>query len=256
MPSPPSLFLSHGAPDLPIQTGSTQAFLRQLFQVIPKPIAIVAISAHWLTAHPTVSKAAHPETVYDFGGFSQHLYELTYPAPGDPILAERIAELLTQSGFTPRLNGRRGYDHGIWTPLILADPAGKIPVVQISVQPYETPQHHLYLGKALSPLRAEGVLILGSGAATHNLGSFSGSYDAPPPEWAVEFDRWLAQTIAANDLSSLLNYRNLAPYARKNHPTEEHLFPLFVALGAGGRGHQIHHNFTYGAFSMAAYAFE
>ncbi|MGJ3250790.1 MAG: DODA-type extradiol aromatic ring-opening family dioxygenase [Elainellaceae cyanobacterium] len=117
-------------------------------------------------------------------------------------------------------------------------------------------QHHLYLGKALSPLREEGVLILGSGAATHNLWSFGDRYDAPPPEWVVEFDDWLAQTIAANDISSLLNYRNIAPFASKNHPTEEHLFPLFVALGAGGRGRQIHHHFTYGAFSMAAYAFE
>ncbi|HHP7246307.1 MAG TPA: DODA-type extradiol aromatic ring-opening family dioxygenase [Elainellaceae cyanobacterium] len=252
----PSLFISHGAPDLPIRTGPTQDFLRQLFQVIPKPKAIVAVSAHWLTAHPTISKAAKPETIYDFGGFPQRLYELIYPAPGDPALAERVAELLTQAGFTPRFNGKRGYDHGIWTPLILADPDGTIPVVQLSMQTHEPIQHHFYLGKALSPLREEGVLILGSGAATHNLRSFSDSYDAPPPEWAVEFDDWITKTIAENDLSNLLNYRDLAPFASKNHPTEEHLFPLFVALGAGGRGRQIHHNFTYGAFSMAAYVFE
>ncbi|PSN18828.1 dioxygenase, partial [filamentous cyanobacterium CCP5] len=210
----------------------------------------------WLTAHPTISKAANPETIYDFGEFPQSLYELTHPAPGEPALAERIADLLSQAGFTPRFNDKRGYDHGVWTPLVLADPNGEIPIVQISVQPHDTPQHHLYLGNALSPLREEGVLILGSGAATHNLWSFGDSYDAPPPKWAVEFDDWLAETIAQKDIQSLLNYRNRAPFASKNHPTEEHLFPLFVALGAGGTGRQIHHNFTYGAFSMAAYAFD
>lgn len=216
----------------------------------------MAVSAHWLTAHPTINQAAKPETIYDFGGFSQNLYQLTYPAPGDPALAGRIAELLTQAGFDPRLNGQRGYDHGVWTPLILADPDGTIPVVQLSVQPHESLQHHLALGTALSSLREEGVLILGSGAATHNLWAFGDSYEAPPPKWAVEFDDWLAKTITKNDTSSLLNYRNLAPFASKNHPTEEHLLPLFVALGAGERGRQIHHNFTYGAFSMAAYAFD
>ena len=256
MPSTPSLFLSHGAPDLPIRTGPTQDFLRRLFQIIPKPKAILAVSAHWLTSQPTVSKGAKPETVYDFGGFPQHLYELRYPAPGNPALAEQVLELLTEAGFSTRTNARRGYDHGVWTPLILADPEGSIPVVQLSMQPHETPQHHLYLGKALAPLREEGVLVLGSGAATHNLWSFGDSYDAPPPEWAVEFDGWLAETIAKNDIQSLINYRSLAPHAAKNHPTEEHLFPLFVALGAGGQGRRLHRNFTYGAFSMAAYAFD
>lgn len=252
----PSLFISHGAPDLPIQTGPTQDFLRQLFQVIPQPKAIVAVSAHWLTAHPTVSKTVHPDTIYDFSGFSPRLYEFTYSAPGNPVLAERVAQLLTQAGFTPHFNAKRGHDHGVWTPLILSDPAGTIPVVQISVQPHETPHHHLCLGKALASLREEGVLILGSGAATHNLRAFGASYSAPPPDWAVKFDDWLAETIAKKDISSLLNYRHRAPFASQNHPTEEHLFPLFVALGAGGQGRQLHRNFTYGAFSMAAYIFE
>lgn len=215
----------------------------------------MAISAHWLTAQPTVSKAEKPATIYDFGGFPSHLYELSYPAPGSPKLAETVVEKLIQAGLTPRTNGNRGYDHGVWTPLILADPAGTIPVVQLSIQPHETPTHHLHLGKALAPLRDEGVLIIGTGAATHNMGAFD-RYEAPPPNWVKAFDDWLADTIAQNDIQSLLNYRQLAPYAEKNHPTEEHLLPLFVALGAGGTGQQIHHGFTYGAFSMAAYRFD
>ncbi|MBD1918976.1 MULTISPECIES: class III extradiol ring-cleavage dioxygenase [Cyanophyceae] len=256
MASLPSLFISHGAPDLPLRTGPTQDFLRSLLQTLPKPKAILAISAHWLTAQPTVSAAKQPKTIYDFGGFSQALYELTYPAPGSPKLAEQVISNLADAGYSARVDCNRGFDHGVWTPLILAAPEATIPVVQLSLQPHETPLHHYQLGKALAPLRDEGVLIFASGAATHNLGAFDGNYDAPPPAWAVAFDDWLAEAIATNDIQRLLNYRQHAPYAAKNHPSEEHLLPLFVALGAGGPGQQLHHGFTYGAFSMAAYQFD
>ncbi|HEY9887003.1 MAG TPA: class III extradiol ring-cleavage dioxygenase, partial [Candidatus Obscuribacterales bacterium] len=120
----PSLFLSHGAPDLPIRTGGTQDFLRGLLHTLPPPQAILAISAHWLTAQPTVNTAPQPATLYDFGGFPQRLYNLTYPAPGHPTLATQVAALLAQAGFSTRTNSQRGYDHGVWTPLILADPDG------------------------------------------------------------------------------------------------------------------------------------
>lgn len=252
----PSLFISHGAPDLPIRPGATQDFLRQLFQVIPKPNAILALSAHWLTAEPTLSTAAEPKTIYDFGGFPAELYQLTYPAPGNPALAEAIAHHLRQSGFPTHTHAHRGFDHGVWTPLLLAAPEADIPIVPLSIQPHESPEYHLHLGKALAPLRENGVLILGSGAATHNLNAFGDSYDAPVPDWAAVFDRWLAEAIAQNDRQRLIHYRQLAPYAVQNHPTDEHLLPLFVALGAGGQGQQIHQGFTYGAFSMAAYAFD
>ncbi|MBD2109142.1 class III extradiol ring-cleavage dioxygenase [Nodosilinea sp. FACHB-13] len=264
MASLPSLFVSHGAPDLPLRSGPTQDFLRSLLQTLPKPEAILAISAHWLTAQPTVSATEQPKTIYDFGGFSQALYELNYPAPGNPKLAEQVASRLDEAGFSARVDRDRGFDHGVWTPLLLAAPKATIPVVQLSLQPHETPLYHYQLGKALAPLRDEGVLIFASGAATHNLGAFDGNYDAPPPAWAVAFDDWLAEAItqagrsstnAANDIQALLDYRQHTPYAAKNHPSEEHLLPLFVALGAGGPGKQIHHGFTYGAFSMAAYQF-
>lgn len=255
MASLPSLFVSHGAPDLPLRTGPTQDFLRSLLQTQPQPEAILAISAHWLTAQPTVSATEQPQTIYDFGGFPQALYELRYPAPGNPKLAEQVVARLAETGFSAGMDRNRGFDHGVWTPLILAAPEANIPVVQLSLQPHETPLHHYHLGKALAPLRDQGVLIFASGAATHNLGAFDGNYNAIPPKWATAFDDWLARAIAANDIQALLNYRQQAPHAAKNHPSEEHLLPLFVALGAGGPGQQIHHGFTYGAFSMAAYQF-
>jgi 4,5-DOPA dioxygenase extradiol len=167
-----------------------------------------------------------------------------------------VVERLRAAGFPVRTHDHRGYDHGVWTPLILADPEGVIPVVPLSLQPQETPAYHLKLGQALAPLREEGVVILGSGAATHNLWAFSDDYGADPPDWAVAFDDWLAAAIARNDRTALVNYRHQAPHAEKNHPTEEHLLPLFVALGAGGQGHPLHRGFTYGAFSMAAYGFD
>ena len=251
-----SLFISHGAPDLPIRTGATQAFLQQLSQTLPTPKAILVISAHWSTAQPTVSKALQPKTLYDFGGFPAELYQLRYPVPGAPELADRVAALLTADGFSVQTHPNRGFDHGTWTPLILAYPEATIPVTVLSVQPRCSPEHHFRIGQTLAPLRQAGVLILGSGAATHNMGAFGVGYTASPPPQAVVFDDWLAEAIRQHDVETLLAYRQLAPYGRWNHPTEEHLLPLFVALGAGGPGRQLHRGFTYGAFSMAAYAFD
>jgi 4,5-DOPA dioxygenase extradiol len=254
----PSLFLSHGAPDLPVRSGAAQEFLRHLNQQLPKPKAILAVSAHWGSPHPLVSAAPQPKTIYDFSGFPAALYQLTYPAPGAPELAEQVVDLLTQAGLKGETHPNRGLDHGTWTPLILAYPEAKIPVTQLSIQPYLGPEHHWQVGRALQPLRDEGVLILGSGAATHNLGAFGETYEAAPPLWVKQFDQWLAERISQNDVAALLNYRQTAPYAKDNHPTEEHLLPLFIALGAGGdqtTSTQLHSSYTYGVFSMAAYAF-
>lgn len=251
----PSLFISHGAPDLPIRTGPTQTFLSQLGNTLPTPTAILIISAHWLTAAPVVSTNPQPKTVYDFGGFTSELYQLTYPASGDPALAHRVAELLAAGQWPVKTNDSHGFDHGVWTPLILMYPDANIPVVQLSLQPMQGPEYHWQMGKLLATLRSEDVLIIGSGAATHNLRAFAIGYESSPPSWVKDFDHWLATTVEDNDVPSLLNYRQEAPYAVNNHPTDEHLLPLFVALGAGGQGQQIHQGFTYGAFSMSAFAF-
>lgn len=254
----PTLFLSHGAPDLPTRTGAATEFLRSLHQHLPTPKAILAISAHWYSDLPTVSAAAQPRTIHDFSGFPQALYDLNYPAPGSPKLAQRVIALLAQSGIACKADPSRGFDHGTWTPLILAYPAATVPVVQLSIQYHRDAVYHRQLGQALTSLRQEGVLIVASGGATHNLDAFGNDYDAPPLPWVKQFDDWLAAAIEQGDWDSLMQYRSRAPYAQQNHPSEEHLLPLFVALGAGGvnaKGKQLHSSYVYGAFSMAAYAF-
>lgn len=258
MSSFPSVFVSHGAPDLLCRPCPAQTFLKQLGPQLGKPQAILVISAHWATRGPTISTSAAPATIHDFAGFPELLYQLRYPAPGAPSLAERVATALAAAGLGQPAMVDRGLDHGAWEPLMLMYPDAEIPVTQLSIQPQLGAAHHLKLGETLAQLRQEGILILASGAATHNLRVF-GSYgfDADPPAWVVQFDRWLAAAIAHHDLSALLDYRQRAPYAAQNHPSEEHLLPLFVALGAGGaaKATQLHESFTYGALSMAAYAF-
>jgi 4,5-DOPA dioxygenase extradiol len=254
----PTLFLSHGAPDLPIREGAAVRFLRSLSQQLPLPQAILMVSAHWNAEPLLVSAAVQPRTIHDFSGFPASLYQLQYPAPGSPLLADRVVSLLTQAGLPCQLDPLRGLDHGAWIPLLLAYPLANIPVIQLSIQDRRDPDYHWQVGQALAPLRQEGVLIIGSGSATHNFDGFNENYDAPAPLWVQQFDDWLAQTIEQGDRKALLNYRQLAPYARENHPTAEHLLPLFVALGAAGMeatGRTLHRSYTYGAFSMAAYAF-
>ena len=253
----PAVFISHGAPDLSLHPSPARTFLSQLGNKLGKPRAILMISAHWGTRQPIVSKVEQPDTVHDFWEFSPQLNFLNYQATGAPDLAHRVALLLNRAGIESGVSESRGLDHGAWNPLMLMYPDADIPVTQLSIQPRLAPEHHLQLGRALSPLRELGILIIASGSATHNLREF-GKYaiDAPPLFWVTEFSDWLSKTIYQRNLEALLNYRQLAPFARKNHPTEEHLLPLFVALGAGGINiTELHDSYTYGVLSMAAYAF-
>lgn len=257
MSSFPSLFVSHGAPDLLLHQSPSLEFFKQLGQQLGKPDAILVISAHWTSASPIVSTARHPETIHDFWGFPAPLYELTYPAPGAPELAARVQKQLTAAGLDCQLDPDRGLDHGAWEPLMAMYPDADIPVTQLSIQPTLGTAYHVQLGRALAALRQEGVLVLATGAMTHNLRKFRGyAFDAAPPAWVTEFDDWMADAIAQSDLDRLLDYRRLAPHAVENHPTEEHLLPLFVAIGAGTQGKRLHSSYTYGILSMAAYAFE
>jgi len=255
----PSLFLSHGAPTLPLTDTPARSFLRQLGQDLPHPTAILVISAHWETERPTVNAVARNETIHDFFGFPRALYDIRYPAPGSPTLAETVAQLLRQAGFACDRDATRGLDHGAWVPLSLIYPAADIPVVQLSVQPHLGPEHHLRLGRALAPLRAQGVLIVGSGSFTHDLSEFRGhAANDPAPAWVNAFADWFDTRLAANRTADLLDYRKLAPYAVKNHPTEEHLLPLYAALGAAGddaRAERLHASATYGVLRMDVYAF-
>jgi 4,5-DOPA dioxygenase extradiol len=256
----PSLFLSHGAPTLPLTDTPARSFLSQLGRDLPRPSTILVISAHWETDRPTVNAVAWNETIHDFYGFPRALYDLRYPAPGSPPLAETIATSLRQVGFACDMDGKRGLDHGAWVPLSLIYPAGDIPVLQLSVQPHLGPEHHLRLGRALAPLPAQGVLIIGSGSFTHDLSEFRGhAANDPAPAWVNDFADWFDAAVTENRTADLLNYRKLAPYAAKNHPTEEHLLPLYAALGVGGtatRSERLHASTTYGVLRMDIYAFK
>jgi 4,5-DOPA dioxygenase extradiol len=222
----PALFISHGSPMLALEPEApAHHFLRRLGELFPKPKAILAISAHWETTEPALSLAAQPETIHDFRGFPPALFAMQYPAPGAPALARRAGELLVAAGIRAFGSGNRGLDHGAWTPLILAYPDADIPVTQLSIQPDRDAGWHARIGAALRALRDEGVLILGSGSFTHNL----------------------------------MEFRGQAPEARRNHPTPDHLLPLFVAMGAGVPGtpaRLLHSSVDRAILAMDAFAFD
>ena len=248
----PSLFVSHGSPMLAVDAAQpAHGFLRNLGATLPRPEAILVISAHWETPAPSVTGALHPDTIHDFYGFPAPLYELRYPAPGKHDLAKEVAHLL---GPAAGVDLVRGLDHGAWVPLLLMYPQHDIPVLQLSLQTSLGPAHHLKIGDALNPLREQGVLIIGSGGATHNLREyFHPAGDQQPYE---DFAAWLHEVLTRRDRDALLDYRRRAPQAARNHPTEEHFLPLFVALGAGGvQAKRLHHSFDR-TLCMDAYAFE
>lgn len=255
----PAIFVSHGSPDLPLQPSLARDFLLGLGQQLEQPTAILVVSAHWNTGSPQVSAATSPATMHDFTGFPAELYRLTYPAPGAPQLAERVNALLTAAGFTSAVTPNRGLDHGAWNPLLLIYPAADIPVTQLSIQPHQDAAYHFRLGQAIAPLRDEGVLILASGSTTHNLWELGRYVNEPsPPVWVSDFVEWLTAKVLAGDTDALINYRQLAPAAERNHPSPEHLLPIFVALGASGvgmKGSALHSSYTYGVLSMAAFSF-
>jgi 4,5-DOPA dioxygenase extradiol len=254
----PALFVSHGAPNLILYDGPTRQFFAGLGEQLGRPRAIVAISAHWEARVPTVNATLKPKTIHDFFGFEPPLYEMQYAAPGTPDLAREIARRLEAAGMHAVTDPTRGLDHGVWVPLKLMYPQADIPVTQVSVQPYESTQHHFLIGQALRDLREDNVLILGSGNATHNLREMMPD-GAEPPDWVTAFAAWLRQKIANGDTGELLDYRNSAPFAVRNHPTEEHFLPLFAALGAGTpgvAGRTIHTGTTFGVLEMDAYAFD
>ena len=254
----PALFVSHGSPMLAVTPTPAHSFLTGLSAGLSRPRAILVLSAHWETSTPMVNAVARNETIHDFYGFPRPLYDLRYPAPGDTGLAEQIADLLASAGFPTGIDRTRGLDHGAWVPLLLSFPAADIPVLQLSVQTREGPQHAFALGRALAPLRKEGVLIMGSGSFTHDLRRFRGQpVDEPETPDVTQFSAWMDEAIARSEIESLLEYRERAPFARAEHPTEEHILPLFTMIGAGanGRSRRLHHSTEYGILRMDAYAF-
>lgn len=249
----PALFVSHGTPTLAIDPGATGKALAECGKTLPRPNAILVISAHWDTVAPIVSAAPKPETIHDFGGFPEVLYTLQYPAPGAPELASRVAALL--AGAHIAIHPDRGLDHGAWVPLRFLYPGADIPVTQLSLQSRLGAAHHFRIGQALAPLRGEGVLILGSGGIVHNLGQLNWS-GGEPEAWAYQFAEWMGERVAAGDIDALLDYRKQAPDAIRSHPAEEHLMPFYAALGAGGApATRIKLGYTLGSLGMDAYLF-
>jgi 4,5-DOPA dioxygenase extradiol len=256
----PAIFVSHGMPAIVVQPGPTHDFLRGLSQMFDRPKGIICVSAHWEAGWPMLSASEMPETIHDFSG-PPILFEKRYPASGDPALAGEAATLLTDAGLEAKTDPARGLDHGAWVPLMLMYPEADIPVIQLSVQTELDPQHHLNLGRALQPLREKGVLILGSGGATHNLPEIRKyKVDSKPPDYAVAFDAWLQEAVTSGKQETLINYEQEGPSASQNHPyPAEHFLPLFVPLGAGSpgaKGRLLHQVFMYGVLSMAAYAWD
>jgi 4,5-DOPA dioxygenase extradiol len=257
----PSLFVSHGAPTFPLTDAPARGFLEGLAARLPvRPRAILVVSAHWEAAYPSVNTAPVNATIHDFFGFPKELYLVQYLAPGSAWLVERVAALLGAAGEPLARDPQRGLDHGAWVPLRLIYPDADIPVVQLSVETARGPAYHHRLGQLLAPLRAEGVLVIGSGSFTHDLSSFREYYHAlhaPEPDWVTAFADWMALAIEQDRVEDLLAYRERAPHAKRNHPTEEHLLPLFVAMGAGGQGsvEHLHASTTHGVLRMDAFAF-
>ncbi len=259
----PSIFVAHGAPDLPLGNNPARQFLSTLASRIKRPRAIIVISAHWQERVATISRAPAPRTIHDFAGWPGPLYDMTYPARTDPDLVAEIIDLLKRAGIRHGTDDGRGYDHGVWVPLSLIYPGADIPVVQISLSLNGSPGFHLDLGRALAPLRLREILIIGSGASVHNLGALAPEGSAPP-DWALAFEDWLHDAISTSDLEELLKFPRRPAEARIAHPTPEHLMPLFVNIGAGlgtetgkaGYGFErLYHGFSYGSIGMTSYAF-
>lgn len=261
MPSTlPSLYVSHGAPLLAIEPGRTGPMLNALGRAVPKPREILVISPHWTTPTPRVNALAQPRILHDFGGFPRELYELQYPAPGAPQLAERTVGLLHDAGLPATLDDQWGLDHGAWVPMRYLFPNANVPVTQLSLQRHQPPEYHYRVGQALAPLAREGVLIVASGSFTHNLHEVFRALDHEVTEapYLQEFVAWFTDRLAVVDLPALFDYRAQAPHAERAHPTDEHLLPIFIALGAADDPTQQTHfdtGSTFGVLRMDAFAF-
>jgi len=264
----PSIFVSHGSPMIALEPGAAGAFLSRLGPAIDaafgRPRAILAVSAHTLARAPVALGAPRHEAVHDFGGFPEPLYALRYDAPGATALAQEAVQRLQAAGIAAHFSEDGGLDHGIWTALRYVYPDADVPVVPLAFVPGRPPADNFALGEALAPLRAQGVLVLGTGSITHNLrrlfGGVHGRPEADAPEIAESrgFRQWMAERSAALDWDALLDYRARAPFAVEMHPTDEHLLPWYAAAGAGGRDVapvRLHDSVTFGALGMDAYAF-
>ena len=255
----PVVFISHGAPDALLNAPDATACWREIAQSLPLPRAILVISAHWEAREATASLAGTPETIHDFSGFSPQLKRMQYPAPGAPALAERAVALLREAGIAAALHPNRGLDHGSWVPLSELYPQASVPVTQLSLIHNGSAAQHVALGQALAPLRDEGVLIIATGAITHNFAwlDWNASATTAAAPQARTFADWVGAQIEAHNTAALIAYRDM-PLGVAAHPSEEHFLPLFVGIGAAGNdaSRRYQPDFSYGGLAMDAYVWE
>lgn len=256
----PSLFLPHGAPTFALRPGAAGLAMSRIAASLPRPRAVVIVSPHWETRTPTVGTGERLETIHDFYGFPAELYEIQYPATGCPEAAREVVDALRAAGFAVEEAPGHGLDHGAWVPLRQMYPDADVPVVPVSLQSHLGVGGAYQLGQALAPLRAQGFLIIGSGNITHNLGDYrlASSQQGASFDYLRAFPDWMKQQLQNHDLNALLDYRSRAPDAARAHPSDEHLQPLYVALGAAGpeaEVEQLHNGISDYVLAMDAYAF-
>ncbi|MCU4434359.1 dioxygenase [Acinetobacter bereziniae] len=252
----PGLFISHGSPMLALDPEQVGPALHRLGLNLPVPQAIVVMSAHWESDALEVNTGVRPETWHDFRGFPQALYEMRYPAPGNPELAEEILHLLAEAQLPAHANSTRPRDHGVWMPLLHMYPDADIPVIEISLPMTMNADQIYAIGQALCPLREKQILLIGSGSITHNLRELSWQdQNNRVPQWASSFRNYVVSKLNHSDYDAVLQWDAL-PYIEKNHPTLEHFAPLFFAMGTGHRFSIVHSSFSMGALGMDIYRFD
>jgi 4,5-DOPA dioxygenase extradiol len=253
----PSYFFAHGAPSLVLEENDYTDMLKKFAANSPSPKAIVLFSAHWEEPVQTVSAVETYGTIYDFSGFQDELYRMTYPAKGDRALSEQIRSLFAQNGIESALDEKRGLDHGAWAVLKLLYPNADIPVVALSVNRHLSNEQQYKIGQALSELREQDVMIIGSGGTVHNLWMLDWRAQGIS-EWADSFDNWIQSKLEAWDTEAMFRYRELAPHAREAVPTSEHFIPLLLAMGAGDKNREaklLHRSYQYGSLSLSCWQF-
>lgn len=249
----PISFISHGSPELALADQHPWAKGLGRFGLTLEAKALLVVSAHWWTPDLRITAAPHPGVLHDFSGFQDALYALDYPSPGDPELAAGVARILAASGVEATLDETRPLDHGAWAVLRHLRPRADLPALQLSLPRWE-PARLLELGRALAPLRNEGVAILASGGIVHNLGCLAWNQAGDEPEpWAAEAEAWVLDGIRKGDFERLAAHRQHWPQSRAAAPSTDHLDPLFVALGAAGSGdfQELHRGFQLGSLSLA-----
>lgn len=256
----PVLFVPHGSPMFALEPGAAGAAMVEVAQQLARPRAVVIVSPHWDTVEPVVGIGSRFSTVHDFYGFDPRLYEIHYPATGCPEAAQEVVSAIRGAGFSVSTDAARGLDHGAWVPLRQIFPDADVPIIPLSMQAQRGPAHAYRIGQALSALVRQSFMVIGSGNITHNLRDWqlAKRNGEGPPAYVREFSDWIHDALRAGRIDELLDYRSVSPIAARAHPSEEHLLPLFTALGAAGPAalpHAFYRGMSETVLAMDGYSF-